>query len=137
MNYIDKRREQKVSGIPPEKKPKKFKLKKVPLKRPRSYRIKKISQKREVENETYTPAAEKFRKENPWCVIRSPECTKETQGVHHVEGKVGKDYVDESKWLPACNACNVYIESHSKWAKENGFKKANYKSKLTNVKKIK
>lgn len=136
MSFIDKRREQKLSGAPPEKKPKKFKSKKVPLKRPRSYRIKKISQKRKVENETYKPNSEKFRKENPRCAIHSPVCTRLTQGVHHVEGKVGKDYVDESKWLPACNACNGYIESHSSWAKENGFKKANYNSKLTGVKKI-
>lgn len=143
MSYIDERRGQKESGIKPEKNQKKYKLKKVPLKRPnaflkkkKGYRIPKQSKKRVEENEVYKPISERFRKEHPMCVIKSPVCTKFTQGVHHTEGRVGSDFTDESKMLPACNACNGYIESHSQWAKENGFKKANYKSKLSNVKKI-
>jgi len=123
--YTQERLQQKITGIVPVKKKKKYILRKTP--------VKKISDKRVEENKIYQPLSQEFRKKFPRCVIKSPECTKFTQGVHHVEGRVGDDFLDESKMLPSCNACNNYIESHSKWAKENGFKKPNYKSKLSKL----
>lgn len=131
-NYLKKRQEQKLNGKP-EKKKKIYNLKRTPIKK-KFYRVKKVSEKREKENEVYRPISEAFRRDHPVCAIKSPVCTRETQGVHHVQGRVGKDFLDKSKMLPSCNACNQYIESHSKWAKENGFKKPNYKSKLTKLK---
>ena len=103
-------------------------------KKPRK-EIKRVSEKREAINkDTYTPSAAKFRQANPLCVIKSPVCSGFTEGVHHTEGKATIELLnDQSKWLPACNRCNLYIEVNTEWAKEKGFKKANYTSKLTGV----
>ncbi len=78
-------------------------------------------------NVVYNAEAKKFREENPLCRINSPVCTRNTQGVHHVKGKPTTELLLEKKfWLPACNPCNGYIEDHSQWAKDNGFKKPNH-----------
>lgn len=122
-----------VCKYPPKEKKKKY-LTRKPIKK-KFYRIKKVSEKRQKQNEEYLPLSKKIRSNNPYCVIKSPVCTKFSQGVHHVSGRVGKDFLDKSKMLPSCNACNQYIEANSSWAKEKGFKKANYKSKLSNLKK--
>lgn len=135
MTYLSDRLHQKQFGKP-DKQKKVYKLNRKPIKK-KLYRIKKISEKRKKENEVYIPVSHEIRENKKLCEIKSPDCTKFTQGVHHVEGRVGKDYTDKSKMKAACNACNLYIETHSAWAKKNGFKKANYNSKLTGVKKIK
>jgi hypothetical protein len=83
-----------------------------------------VSKKREKINAIYGPKAASFRYDNPKCVILSPVCTGATQGVHHVKGKATEELLlDENFWLPACNACNDYIEEKPLWAIANGFKK--------------
>jgi len=123
--YMQDRLQQKITGIKPVKQKKKNILRRTP--------VKKFSEKRLEQNKVYQPISQEFRKNHPRCAIKSPDCTKHTQGVHHVEGRVGDDFLDKTKMLPSCNACNLYIETHSKWAKENGFKKPNYKSKLSKL----
>lgn len=114
-----------------------YRLKRTPIKKKKGYRMPKISEKRKAQNAVYKPVSEEMRKNFPMCAIKSPVCTKFTEGVHHTEGRVGSDFLDESKMIPSCNACNRFVEDNSKWAKENGFKKPNYKSKLTGIKKLK
>lgn len=87
------------------------------------YRLKRFSAKRRVINRDYNAEAKEFRRLNPVCAINSPDCTKETQGVHHVKGR-GKNLMNKSSWLPACNPCNWYVEGHHQWAVENGFKES-------------
>lgn len=91
----------------------------------RSY-LRPFSKKRQKLNVKYGTRSKVFREENRLCVIKSPDCTLYTQGVHHVCGRATKTLLmDERHWLPACNACNLYVETHSEWARENGFKKLN------------
>jgi hypothetical protein len=99
-------------------------------------RIQKHSAKRaKINRSVYGPRARVFRENNPKCAIGAPGCTKETQGVHHTEGKATIELLlDETKWLPACNSCNLYIEGNSEWAKQRGFKKLNTNSKLSKFK---
>src|SRR5687768_4799524 len=87
------------------------------------YRIRKVSKKREGVNREYFKRSRIFRKANPLCAIKAEGCSKLTEGVHHMRGKENLEkLMDENYWLPACNRCNNYCESHSAWARENGFK---------------
>lgn len=102
----EKRRPNGRNGLPKERK---------------VYKIATYSKKRQAVNKLYDPLAKKFREENPKCAIKSPVCTKRTQGVNHKKGR-GKYLLDVSTFEPACNACNTYCEDHPLWAIENGHK---------------
>ena len=88
--------------------------------------IRTLSKKRAAQYRIYYPKAKKFREGNPDCVIRSPDCTGATQGVHHVRGKDGDQLLVEKDWLPSCNPCNGFMEVHDAWARERGFKKSRH-----------
>ena len=106
----------------PVKEKKTYILKRTPIKK-KPYKMKKVADSRVAANATYKEASAEFRKRNPSCAINSPECTKNTQGVHHMKGKQTVDrLLDETFWMPACNRCNNYIEIHDAWARERGFK---------------
>lgn len=96
---------------------------KYPPKEKKKYRIKPYSDKRKAVNVIYDAEARRFRKDNPNCVIKSPNCTGRTQGVHHKKGR-GKYLLDKSTWLPACNPCNHYVEANHQWAIDNGHKES-------------
>lgn len=105
--------------------------------------VKKVSDKRKEINKIYAPASRKRREANPFCLIKIPGvCTNWTQGIHHPSGKVTTDLLlsavvgNHIDGVPCCNACNGWIESNSKKAKEMGLKVPDYSSKLSNVKKI-
>jgi hypothetical protein len=87
----------------------------------KNYRIRPYSKKRQKTNRHYNERAEIFRKANPYCKIIAPGgCTRLTQGVHHKRGR-GKYLLDELTWLPACNYCNGYVDTHPEWATAMGF----------------
>lgn len=89
--------------------------------------IKKFSDKRKLVNLVYDREAMAFRLKNPFCRINSPDCIGKTQGVHHVKGKASTELLlDKNFWKAACNPCNLYVETHSQWAKDNGHKKNNH-----------
>lgn len=108
MSYLEQRLSHINSGRP--EKPKK------------KYRIARVAKNRIHEMQAYKAEAEWFRKKNPRCAIKSPECTKFTQGVHHTRGRIGELLRDQRFWVPACNCCNRYVEDHDRWARENGWK---------------
>lgn len=99
-----------------------------PLKRSKK-RINPYSQKRVKINRVYSALSKQFVSDNPYCKIKSPECTGRTEGPHHPEGRLGNKLTDLESCIPACNACNLYVEVHDSWARERGFKK----SRLTKV----
>lgn len=122
----------KRTPLKPSRKP----LKRTRIKR-QTKRIPKVSSGRKAENEIYFPEREAFLKEGDGkCELKTPVCLKEATCIHHTEGKVGADYLDKSKWMRSCHPCNNWVEQNSAKAKELGLKKANYKSKLTGVKKL-
>lgn len=120
MNYIEYRRKIKL-GINPEPEPKESPPKKA--KPP----IKKVSDKRKEINKEYKKISQPLWKNKP-CRINSPNCTKIAQGIHHLKGKTStKDLLDTKYMLPACNACNTYVEDHHAWAVNKGFKISKHK----------
>lgn len=109
-----------------KKEKKTYRLQRQPIKK-KPYKLRQYSKKRSRLNTSYAKKSKSFREDHPLCVIHSPNCTHYTQGVHHVRGKATETLLmDERFWLPACNACNTYIEDHSDWAKQNGFKKTKH-----------
>lgn len=59
------------------------------------------------------------------CGIKSKDCTGKAQGIHHLAGKATIELLlDENNWVPACNACNLWCETHHADAVEKGFKKS-------------
>ena len=62
------------------------------------------------------------------CAVRSPVCTGVAQGLHHIlsRGAAGGLEAAERlgpKPIPACNACNEYVEGKGRaWAKKRGLR---------------
>ena len=61
------------------------------------------------------------------CAVKSPVCTGTAQGLHHIlsRGAAGGLEAAERlgpKPIPACNACNEYVEGKGRaWAKKRGY----------------
>lgn len=108
-----------------------------PKKVPAKTSIKRESKSRAVVNRLYSKQAKEFRQQNPLCALKiAGVCTKHTQGVHHTRGKATIELLLKQEWwMPACNPCNNWCESHAAEAKEMGFKLADYSSKLSRFKK--
>lgn len=51
-------------------------------------------------------------------------CTGRTEGVHHMEGRIGKNLTDTTKKIAACNSCNRRAETHPLEAKKLGLSKS-------------
>lgn len=83
--------------------------------------IKPFSKKRQEENKLYFPESRQFVIDNKFCKINSPVCTGKTQAPHHPKGR-GKNLRNWKIMIPACNACNGYVEDNDAWAIKNGFK---------------
>ena len=99
-----------------------YQLKRTPIKRSQK-RIAKESKTRAAINRLYEITSRIYRSDHPQCEINSPVCTFFTQGVHHLKGKATDELLlDQQFWMPACNACNGYVEDHSAWAYANGKK---------------
>jgi hypothetical protein len=41
--------------------------------------------------------------------------------IHHMKGRIGDLFLDETYWLPVCRACHYWIEMRPEAAKELGF----------------
>lgn len=85
--------------------------------------LRQFTPKRQKVNLVYDRKARDFREANPFCRINSPVCTRATQGVHHKKGKSTIELLlDKNFWMPACNACNLWVEENHKEAVKLGFK---------------
>ena len=83
---------------------------------PRSKKLEKV-----MKNE-YRPQVKEMIEAGTKCKVGSPVCTGKAQGFHHLQGRIGKLLTDTKKKIPCCNACNLFIEENSMWARANGFK---------------
>jgi hypothetical protein len=94
-----------------------------PQKEKKQYHIPKVAKNRIIVDRLYNAAAKIYREKHKFCRINSPVCTKATEGVHHLKGKATTELLlNQLYWMPACNACNGYVEDHSAWAFSNGYK---------------
>jgi hypothetical protein len=69
----------------------------------------------------YSKVRRLFLQNYPVCQAHLSGCTTQSTDVHHKAGRVGKLYLDESKWLAVCRACHMWIETHPNEARELGF----------------
>lgn len=81
-----------------------------------------LSTTRKEDKKVYMTLRKVFLSTRKECQIKAPGCSKKATCVHHKAGRVGKNYLDVSKWMAACVHCNDYVETHDAWARENDFK---------------
>ena len=82
--------------------------------------VKKESLKQAAVNRAYRLTAAAFKADHPICEAHLPGCTKVTEDVHHVAGRVGANMLDEAKFLAVCRACHRIIEENPVMAKALG-----------------
>lgn len=83
--------------------------------------IKPFSDKKLKEYAEYRILRDEYLKRKPFCEISSPVCISRPVNIHHVRTR--KHYLCAVEFFKsACDPCNGYIESHTAWAEENGFK---------------
>lgn len=78
---------------------------------------KKSSKKVKLDNE-YSKLRKLFFQEqtNKFCKARLPGCNINATDIHHKEGRLGVNYLDEDTWIPVCRSCHAYI--HDKLSSE-------------------
>jgi hypothetical protein len=98
----------------PKKEKKQSYLRRVPIKR--------VSVKRKEQNKIYSFKRKLFLAANPFCEIKSPDCTYTAPVIHHKKGREGDLFLDETFWAASCESCNIYVEINDAWAREHGHK---------------
>lgn len=88
--------------------------------------IAKKSPKRVKEDPQYKKIVAEMAGISKLCEIKSPDCTRYMQGLQHMKRR-GANLLNRKYLIRACNACNLYCETHPKWAFENGFAISKFK----------
>lgn len=83
-------------------------------------KIKPISKKMQVAKRVYREVVKEMLSKNDRCEIKSPDCTGKAQGLNHKQKRSMKNLTDKDNLERACNACNLYVETHPAWAKKHG-----------------
>lgn len=75
--------------------------------------IKKVSDKRKKLDAIYNIAATQFKKDNPSCMARLPECIGVTSDAHHLYsgGSRSKYYLDFREIITVCVMCHFKIHN--------------------------
>lgn len=95
-------------------------LKRTPLRR--------MSKKRRRESVIYSEKRKIFLQSHPWCEVAvgvATECVggNRSTDVHHVAGRLGGNYLDESTWKASCRSCHDWIHNHPGQARQRGLLK--------------
>jgi len=89
--------------------------------------IPKVSEKRKITNREYKRLVKDILGKDGNCKIKSPVCTGKASGLHHLQKRSPKNLTKKGNLIPACSACNLFIETDPEWAKENGFTISKFK----------
>jgi hypothetical protein len=84
--------------------------------RVRTRAINPVAPKRKDENKEYEKKKAKFLKKHPVCQF--PKCDKKSCDTHHMEGRSGKNFLDDKTWKALCRAHHIYCELNPKKARE-------------------
>lgn len=90
-------------------------------------KIKPISVKKQKADVVYSEKRKEFLSNHSFCMAKLNGCTGFSTEVHHMIGRDGDNYLDESTWFPICRSCHNWITEHSKEAIELGFSKSRIK----------
>ena len=74
----------------------------------------------------YRKLGKQFLEDNPYCIL----CGKIAVDVHHVEGRIGANYLDVSKWVPLCRECHYNLHFVNKREMEQKIKDVDANEKL-------
>lgn len=98
----------------------------IPIKKstlPKSQKpISKRSDKKIKQDALYSMLRAAFLKNHKYCEAKASfECRNKSDQVHHMAGKVGDLYLDDSKFLAVCGPCHRRITDFPAEAIENGW----------------
>lgn len=93
---------------------------KPPDPKPAKKGIAKKSDKRKIEERAYKKIVAEMFLVSGECEMKTPVCTRKAQGLHHKKKRAGKNYLDKTHLMRACNACNLWVELHPNEAKKMG-----------------
>lgn len=85
--------------------------------------VRKVSKKRAKENRKYSVLRKQFL-EDKMCEAGLEGCTEVADQVHHMSGRVGKNFLDTSTWLGVCPSCHKQIEERPAMAKQLNLSKS-------------
>lgn len=109
-------------------------MRRSPLK-PSTYRLKRSPIRRRSKARQKLYAGERIPfvvatiEARPVCEIQSPECTQQATTVHErIKRSAGGAIVPGEKadaqgqvFDSCCDLCNLYVETHPQWSRDNGF----------------
>ena len=79
-----------------------------------------VSQKRLVQQKEYSEKRKIFLEKNLMCKARLNGCALRSTDVHHMKGRAGELYLDETYWLALCRQCHSWAELNPLQAREMG-----------------
>jgi hypothetical protein len=89
--------------------------------KPTQKRISPRSPKRIKQDLLYSQKRKVYLSSNPMCKAHLPTiCTQTATDIHHMAGRIGELYLDETYWVALCRACHSYVEAHPKEARDMG-----------------
>lgn len=78
------------------------------------------SAKRKEQDKQYRKIVREMIDKDGRCQVQSPKCTGKAQGLNHKQKRSPNNLLQKDNLTPCCNACNLYIELNSEWAKKHG-----------------
>lgn len=81
------------------------------------------SNKKVKQDIEYTNKRKNYLLNNSICKAGLPGCTTFSTDIHHIEGRVGNNYLDNNTWIATCRNCHNFIHNNPKLANEFGFLK--------------
>lgn len=93
--------------------------------------IKKVSDSKKQDDKVYKTLRAVFLGSKKICEAALPGCTHWATEVHHMDGRVGHNYLYVKRWLAACRNCHDWIENNPVAAKERGLSGERLKTTTT------
>lgn len=81
--------------------------------------IRRVSKTRRPKNLLYKIKRQKFLAENPkcqCCKLRIPKGDNWSNQIHHRNGRLGPNFLDENTWAAVCMECHDFIHRNPEWA---------------------
>lgn len=93
----------------------------------RSSGIKRVSDKKAKLDIAYSVLRKRYLLDHPNCMARLPDCTLKSTDIHHMMGKVGLLYLDDTQFVALCRVCHQKIELSPDLAKALNLSKSRLK----------
>lgn len=84
--------------------------------------ISKVSDKQSRLNKAYSVLRKEYMKARPLCMFEG--CTRKSEEVHHVRGRIGEYLLDTTEWMAVCSEHHRYIHENDKECRELGYLKS-------------